>query len=120
MVNGGGFSVASDNLELGLSGLPPFSFALLFMGVNEGAPVALGAGLRCVTGPLYRFPLVVGDSAGVAEQGPGFVIYSQVFFPPAGMITAGSTYRFQAWYRDSMGPCASSNLTQGLALGFVP
>lgn len=119
-VAGGSFSVGADDLRLRIDGMPPISYSLFFMGASEGSPAVLGAGQRCVQAPLYRFPLVLGDQAGSAELGPGFVVFSQVFFPPGAVISAGSTWRFQAWYRDAFSACATSNTTQGLALTFVP
>ncbi len=120
LVAGGSFSVGADDLRLRVDGMPPISYSLFFMGALNGNPAVLGAGQRCVQAPLYRFPLVLGDQAGSAELGPGFVVFSETFFPPGAVLSAGSTWRFQAWYRDAFSACATSNTTQGLALTFVP
>ena len=42
---------------------------------------------------------------------------------PTGFVSVmpGDTWHFQRWYRDPAGPCGSGfNLTNGLALTFVP
>ena len=41
--------------------------------------------------------------------------------PPAGWITALSTWHFQTWYRDIGGPCgAFSNFSNALTVTFTP
>ncbi len=39
---------------------------------------------------------------------------------PSGLIMAGSTYFFQAWYRDPTGGLVGFNLSDGYMIAFVP
>ena len=78
------------------------------------ALVPLGNGFRCVGGQLRRFPPAPGD-AGYLRQTLNFA-----GDPLLSPITAGSTWYFQAWYRDLFGGGAYQNLTDGLEITFAP
>jgi hypothetical protein len=115
-------SVSADDLTLTVSGLPPFTFGVMLMaGIQDQAP--LGDGLRCLgLGPdgIHRHAPMVTGSLGSIELGPGIVALSQGL-PGAADIYAGSTWHFQAWYRDTLGPCATgSNLTNAMTVTFQP
>ena len=55
-------------------------------------------------------------------EGPGIVSTSLNFANPLGHIMAGTTYAFQAWYRDpNGGPCGqTANASNALAVTFTP
>lgn len=116
-------SVTATFYEFGLfvDGLPPGQAGMVFMG-RAGAPATpLGDGLLCIgTGTglgLQRFPVRSSSSGSYSE--PDVVATSQGF-GTSGQITIGSTWHFQAWYRDPAGPCGTgSNVTNGLQVTFL-
>jgi len=113
----GGASVSADNALLFVTQLPPNKSGILYMGSvqkNGGAGGALGDGLRCLAGLNRRFPVAQGGASGSFARG-GLVAGS------SGLITAGTTWHFQVWYRDGAQPCGSQqNFTNALSLSFVP
>lgn len=117
-------SVSADDLRMVVTNVPSGTFGLVYMGPNR-AQVAFGDGLRAVEpGPpfsFYRFAVQVADGAGSYAAGPGLVAWSHAQFDPQGAIHAGSTWMFQGYYRDLLGPCGSGfNLTNGLSVDFIP
>lgn len=119
----GSSSVAADDLVLGGFQLPTMKSALCFVG-PAAQEIVLGNGLNCVAGGasgVRRFPIQNTGVAGTLTQGPGIVAYTQAAFPAASWITPGSTWRFQGYYRDPIGPCGSTmNLTNALSVSFNP
>ncbi|MEL6430620.1 MAG: hypothetical protein AAFR54_15660, partial [Planctomycetota bacterium] len=118
---GGAAITGVDDLVLTASSLPGPSFSLFFYGPPIGGVVTLGNGRLCVGAPLYRLlPVIPVSGAGVATYGPGIVATS-AFTGPGGLITAGSTWVFQTWFRElGPGPCGlGSNLTNGLSVTFI-
>jgi len=113
----GSTSVASDDLIFQATFLPPSVAGLLFMSSGTRPPLLFGNGQLCIGGPghtSFRFPAHFADSSGCLQEGPGIAAQ-------AGTITAGSTWYFQTWFRDTSGPCgASSNTTNGVAVTFQP
>jgi hypothetical protein len=59
------------------------------------------------------------DQNGVILHAPGLVASTQSK-APLGAITAGQTWNFQCWYRDTLSPCSTSNLSNGLQVAFAP
>ncbi|MEM8711771.1 MAG: hypothetical protein AAGG01_12525 [Planctomycetota bacterium] len=117
----GSTSVGADDLVLTTTGMNPGTFALTFMGGSSIFPAAIGNGLLCTGGPLFRFPPFPTGAAGAGSVGPGLVAYTIVNNPPAGQIVAGSSWNFQTYYRDLGGPCGFSfNLSSALAVTFTP
>ena len=112
----GSTSVLQDDLVLTCLGMPAQKPSLLFVGtqqVNGGAGALFGDGLRCVGGPIQRLGVQVSDAGGAATWGPNLA--------PAGGWSAGDLRRFQVWYRDTAGPCATGfNLSQGIEIVFAP
>lgn len=109
-----------DDLVLTAEGLAPDQFGLMAMAASGGVMIPLGDGNFCLSaagGGLFRFPPRLSDSAGVLRE-TGILAAAAEF--GAG-VTAGSTWNFQAWYRDSGGPCGSGfNLSNALAVTFEP
>lgn len=101
-------SVQSDVLEFEVSGLPASVTALLFQGTTEvagGQGAFFGDGLRCAGGSIRRLGAVSSSASGTANWGPGLA--------QAGQWSAGQTLHFQAWYRDTGGPCSTGFNTSG-------
>lgn len=120
----GSTSVGLDDFTLQASRLPENQFALLSMGASLAAPIALGDGRFCLDASapgLARFPASPTGADGTFQEGPGLIAFTQSSLPAASAITAGSSWSFQAWYRDPGGPCGSgSNLTNAVRATFVP
>lgn len=107
-----------DDLTLRASGIRPGAHGLIYMGARS-TPRPFGDGQRCVGGAgggTFRFPVRrSGDDGTFLET--GIIARSQGF--GGGAIGAGSTWNFQAWYRDPQGPCASGfNLTSAIPVTF--
>jgi glucose/arabinose dehydrogenase len=110
-------SISENNLLLSVSGLPIDEYGIFFYGPQQ-APTPFGQGTLCVGGPggVFRLrPALRSSTAGSvrrlldlnaspADTGPG-------------MITAGSTWSFQFWYRD---PGLGFNLSDGVSISFEP
>jgi hypothetical protein len=113
-------SVATDDLEMSAVQLPPFSIGLLFMGPTQ-MDIPFGDGRLCVGPTVYRLQISGADVAGNALFGPGFVGMGNAIGGGA-VITPGSTFNFQVWYRDAAAYCTPStyNLTNGLSVVFSP
>lgn len=111
----GSFGVADQDLTLLATGCVPHQPGVFFYGSStDFAP--FGAGSLCVGGELFRCPSpVIASSTGEAQLAIDWTV------PPvgsgAGMITPGSTWYFQYWYRD---PGHGFNLSNGLRLVFFP
>jgi hypothetical protein len=114
-------SVTADNLILTTTQAPPFVPGILIQGPTLGAPVPFYDGLRCVGGALRRWPLQISSGAGTFVYGPGMVAYSVGNFAPFHWLTAGSTWHFQQWYRDPLGPCGTAaNVSNVASVTFTP
>ncbi len=120
MSGSGSASVGADNLILTTAGMVPGTFAITFMGPGMISPVAVGNGLLCLSGPLYRFP-VFSTGLGSGSVGGGLAAYTVANNPVSGHIIPGSTWNFQTFYRDIGGPCGSNfNLSSALSVNFTP
>ncbi|MFT4538438.1 MAG: hypothetical protein ACI835_000872 [Planctomycetota bacterium] len=94
-------------------------FGIFFYGDSQlagGAGLPFGNGLRCVGSggsTLYRLPVVLASANTLA--------YAVDFGLPTGAggaITPGSTWHFQAWFRDPAAGGASFDLSDGLSVQF--
>lgn len=120
-------SLASDDLVLTVQGLPARTFGFLFMG-QAAAHAPFADGLRCVSpGPnqtpsgtgMFRFPIRATAGAGAFIEGPGIAAFAQTAFGATGTLLPGTTWHFQAHYRNPTGPCGlGSNLTNAVAVTF--
>lgn len=109
-------------LDLFVQSLPPSTTTVVFMGHAAAPPTPLGDGLLCIgsgTGlSLYRFPVRSATNAGHVRETD--VVLTSQSFAPGGRITVGSTWHFQAWYRNPFGPCGTgSNTSNGLQITFL-
>jgi hypothetical protein len=114
----GSTCIGLNNLTLTCSGLPPGTNGLWFYGANA-IQVPFGNGFRCVANPVYRLgPPQLVSGAGTTAR------FFDLTVPPASTgasaVTAGSTWRFQFWYRNPAAGGAGFNLSDGLAATFCP
>ena len=107
----GAGSISDDDLAIVASNLPNNQNGLIYAGLNP-IQAPFGDGHRCVAGAIVRFPVRNAGSGGSFTEAN---VASNL-----GLL-AGETRRFQAWFRDPMGPCGSGhNLTHALAVTFAP
>ncbi len=109
----GSTSIAANDLVLHAEPVPNQP-GIFFYGPNQ-VQLSFGNGFRCVGGQLWRLVPVTFASGNVLSR---VVDYGNL--PAGGQIVAGATWNVQAWFRDPMGGGASFNLSDGLALFFVP
>jgi len=123
----GSASVSGDDLELAVLDLPPTTLGRFYLGAAP-AQVSFGNGLLCAGSGGYgqfRFPAqpaLLGTSSYRAFRfGPGIAARSQQFFGALGVIQPGSTWRFQAWFRDVQNPCGGGfNTSNATSVTFQP
>lgn len=109
----GSLSVAANTFTLTCVQLPPNSSHLFYFGPNQ-ISTPFGNGFRCVGGSVTRLnPPVVASSAGTTSRFVDFTTGAA-----AGVITAGSTWNFQCWYRNPLAGGAGFNLSDGLSVTF--
>jgi hypothetical protein len=113
----GSTKVSTDDLALRATQLPPAGgIGLAIAGSQQqagGAGVTFQDGLLCVGGTLWRYP---------AQAFTDSIVQESVVSASNGLISAGSTWNFQVWYRDVVGACGGStgNLSNALQVAFTP
>lgn len=108
-------SVAANNLVLIGEELPPGTAGLFFYG-PQPVIAPLGNGLLCIGGDLQRLDVEFADGGGTMRHSLDLGVPR----PPSTTITAGSSWAFQAWFRDVGAGGAGSNTSDGLVVSFVP
>ena len=114
----GGTSIAANDLCLIARNLPADQFGIFYYG-PEALDQPFGNGRRCVGAGggvgITRFPVQSTGAGGTLTQ---VVDYTN---PPGndGQILAGSTWRFQAWFRDPAAGGAFFDLSDGYSITFV-
>jgi len=125
LAGSGTSSMATDSLVLNGTQMTPGTFAIVFFGAGTASVVPPQSnGRLCVVGGggsgLYRIALEPTGTMGAFTYGPGILADIAGMVPPP-PVMAGSTWGFQAWYRDIGGPCnGGSNLTNGWRTTFTP
>jgi len=116
----GSSSVSANNLMLSAAPVPnqPGIFFYSQGQTGGGAGVPFGNGTRCVgngANPIVRLGVAVA-SGNVIDQA------LDIANPPGanGQITVGSTWYFQAWFRDPAAGGAAFNLSDGIGVFFCP
>jgi hypothetical protein len=106
-------SVAASNLSLSCEPVPNQP-GLFYYGPNQNQ-LAFGNGFRCVGGTVGRLPVVTATGGAMQVQ-------VDLASPPSAstQILAGSTWHFQAWYRDPVAGGAFFNLSDGISIDFQP
>jgi len=118
LYNLGGNSFPLDDSLLVCANMPSFSNGIFFMGatlVNGGAGAGFGQGLLCVN-PLKRYPVQNSGAIGTISR-------TSIIAASSGIITSGSSWYFQVWYRDPTGACTAPrtfNTSNALQLTFLP
>jgi hypothetical protein len=106
--------IANNDLTLITSSVPPNSAGLYFFGNNE-TYATFGNGYRCVAGSVFRLPIIQANLFGDAVYA---LNYNAA--PALGHIAAGTTWKFQYWYRNPAGGGAGFNLSDALSVDFCP
>ncbi len=109
----GAAAVQENELILDVSGLPTGSAGYFLMSDATGQ-VPVSQGVLCLGSPVLRFSLHVlhSSSGGWAQFRP-----DQGSLPQGTVISPGSTWHFQYWYRDA-NPGPVSNLSDAVSLTF--
>lgn len=106
-------SVSANSLSLIASPVPDQPGLFLYSATQGRIPLA--DGLLCVGQPFYRLPVCMASGGRLVHA-------LNVVAPPtpAAQITAGSTWYFQAWYRDPAAGGTGANLSDALLIRFSP
>lgn len=122
LTGAGSTSVASDDLVITAYSLPLQRSGRFYMGSIQNS-VPFGAGLLCTGAqgyPVFRFPVGNSGTTGSLELA-NIAAYAAATFPAGGQVLPGSTWNFQAWTRDPLGPCgATFNTSNAYSVTFVP
>ena len=110
----GSTSVAANDVLLRAATVPQQP-GIFYYGVNQ-VQLPFGNGFRCVGGTIGRFGFTTPDAAGVLSW------TIDITDPPTAgtQITPGSTWNFQAWFRDPAAGGGLFNLSDGLSISFTP
>lgn len=103
----------AGTLELSAVNVPANNFGLFFYSPNEISAVPFGNGVRCLGAPFRRLP--------VSNAGPNGVLQTTIDWSNPGnasVINSGTTWSFQAWFRDATGGGAGYDLSDGLRIEF--
>jgi hypothetical protein len=114
----GSLSVSQNHIVLFAEPVPPHEPGIFFYGPQR-LEIPFANGWRCVgPGPLGTFvlPPVFSSHVGVLRTPLDLQTPPQ----PGGEILRGSTWNFQAWFRDPQSSGAHCNLSDGLTLSFLP
>ncbi len=109
----GPLSIAANGFALQASGCPPNTFGIFYYGQSE-VQTPFGNGWRCIGNPVTRLPIQQMDLLGAITYPLNFTV------APNTQITAGSTWRFQLWYRNPAGGGAGFNLSNARRVRFCP
>ena len=123
LVARGSTSVTADDLEVVIYDIPQNKPGRFYMGQVQNS-LPFGDGMLCVGAggyPIFRLQVDFSGADGVLRMGPGLVSYVQNNLGAAAQIQPGSTWHFQAWYRDKFGPCGSAfNTSSAYTVSFTP
>jgi hypothetical protein len=113
----GDFVAGNNAITLTASGVPPSQFGYLLISQFDTVTMpATSSGQLCIAGgPIGRYnnQILVADAGGVL--GPFTPDILTLPNPPGGSVTAGSTWNFQAWFRDGL----TNNFTDALEVTFL-
>ena len=108
----GSNSVSANDLTLGASPVPNVQFGIFYYGPNE-IEIPFGNGIRCVGGSVTRLPVEQSDTWYNITHA-----VNNTSFPHSINLTAGSTWKFQCWFRDPPAGGSTFNLSTGLSVTF--
>lgn len=121
-------------LHLDASGGPPNQAAYYLVSATGNSSSPVSQGILCLGGPQGRYNPAAGgalNSLGLfnavgelvnisgtgGPSGMGFDLPVALPNPPGGSISAGSTWYFQLWYRDT-NPGTVTNMSNGISVLF--
>jgi hypothetical protein len=112
----GPVSIAANDFVLRVGGAPASANGMFFYGlVPQQMPYY--SGYLCIHPPLARLgPPIQTNRSGMASRALDFTQYPASY--GESMITAGSVWNFQFWYRDSS--LGSTNFSDGWRVVFEP
>jgi len=111
----GSASVSANNLELSAGPIQPNEAGIFYYGAAE-TEVPFGNGNRCVGGGIHLIhPLARAGADGYLHS-----FFDNTTCPAAPLISAGTTWKFQAWYRDPASGGLGYDLSDGLSVFFGP
>ncbi len=108
----GSIEIGDNALQLLARPIPSGTFGLFFFGPNA-IDVPFGNGRRCVGGTTRRL-------RAVQAQGSSLRIDVNLTAGAAAVINAGSSWNFQAWFRDTPAGGARFDLSDGMHVNFLP
>ena len=108
----GSVSVADNALILGARPVPNDAPGIFFFG-NSPVDLPFGNGRRCIGGQSYRLQLTRANGALLSHT----LDFDQGV---ASVILPGSTWHFQAWFRDPSAGGAGFDLSDGFHVNFMP
>lgn len=117
MTYGGSTRIGANDFRVGAYDLPPGAFGVFFYGANATLQ-PFGNGFRCVASPVIRLGVQQASVFGDVERPLDFS--AAPFAAGPGAIHAGSTHRFQFWYRNPAAGGAGFNTSDALAVTFCP
>lgn len=106
----GSTTVGQGVLTLVAAPVPSVTTGLVFLGSSSTPPQPFGYGYRCVAGPIVRLP--------VTSTTTGALTTTVDWTGAASVVTPGSTWSFQAWFRDTSGGVPGFNTSEGLRVSF--
>lgn len=109
----GSLSVAANDVCLVVSPVPSGPGLFAYGSSPQQAP--LGNGFLCIGGSIARLLATTSVGGALSHQ-----LDLNAPPVPGAVIQPGSTWWFQAWYRDVPAGGSLSNLSNGLELSFVP
>jgi hypothetical protein len=118
----GSASVTSNDLVLVAERLPNSSFGYFLTSLTQGTVPNPGGsqGVLCLGGSIGRY-VGPGQIKNSGTTGTFSLALDLMQTPSPGgfvAVASGQTWSFQAWHRDAVGGSATSNFTNGLAVGF--
>ncbi len=113
----GSRSIAESDVSLDVERLPRDSTCLFLGSLESGFAMSPGGsvGNLCLGGAIGRFPAVMNSGVSGAVS---LELDPQMLPQPTGAVaaTAGDSWFFQLWYRDSFGGLATSHFSSAIEL----
>ena len=115
----GSHFLSQNDLELYTIQIPPLQLGVPFCGSGQTRPAPFGDGQACIPQPHLRL-----GPPRLSTTGRDLTLPLDSTLPAQAsafaQITAGSTWNFQVWYRDTGSAGAGHNLTSAIGLTFAP
>lgn len=112
----GSSSIGANSLVLVASPVPNGQSGIFFYGDSQ-ASSPFGDGRLCIAPPIFRLPVHASSDRILLHE-------LDLTSPPSsggpGHIQAGSTWNFQAWFRDPAAGMSGFNLSNANAITFAP